>query len=30
MTFPSYWRAMPDRCADRLAMARSVLADAAS
>jgi len=27
MTFPYYWRTMPDRCADRLAMARSVLAD---
>ena len=30
MTFSYYWRAMPDRCADRLAMARSVFADAAS
>ncbi len=28
MTFPYYWRTMPDRCASRLAMARSVLADA--
>lgn len=30
MTFPYYWRTMPGRCADRLAMGRSVLADAAS
>lgn len=30
MTFPYYWRTMPGRCAARLAMARSVLADAAS
>ena len=29
MTFPYYWRTMPDRCASRLAVARSVLADAA-
>lgn len=29
MTFPYYWRTMPERCASRLAMARSVLADAA-
>jgi aminoglycoside phosphotransferase (APT) family kinase protein len=29
-TFPYYWRTMPDRCAGRLAMARSVLIDAAS
>lgn len=29
-TFPYYWRTMPDRCASRLAVARSVLADAAS
>lgn len=28
MTFPYYWRTMPGRCADRLAMARAVLADA--
>jgi aminoglycoside phosphotransferase (APT) family kinase protein len=28
MTFPYYWRTMPARCTDRLAMARSVLADA--
>ena len=28
MTFPYYWRTMPERCAGRLAMARSVLADA--
>lgn len=27
MTFPYYWTTMPARCADRLAMARSVLAD---
>jgi aminoglycoside phosphotransferase (APT) family kinase protein len=30
MTFPYYWRTMPDRCASRLAVARSVLTDAAS
>lgn len=30
MTFPYYWATMPDRCAGRLAMARAVLADAAS
>ncbi|WP_375498635.1 hypothetical protein [uncultured Jatrophihabitans sp.] len=30
MTFPYYWRTMPDRCADRVAVARRVLADAAS
>lgn len=30
MTFPYYWRTMPDRCASRLAIARSVLADAAT
>lgn len=29
MTFPYYWGTMPERCASRLAMARSVLADAA-
>jgi len=28
-TFPYYWRTMPDRCASRLAIVRSVLADAA-
>lgn len=28
MTFPYYWHTMPDRCASRLAMARTVLADA--
>jgi hypothetical protein len=27
MTFPYYWRTMPQRCASRLAMARAVLAD---
>lgn len=27
MTFPYYWRTMPDRCAARLAMLRQVLAD---
>ena len=27
MTFPYYWRTMPERCQSRLAMARSVLAD---
>ena len=30
ITFPYYWSTMPDRCASRLAVARSVLADAAS
>ena len=30
MTFPYYWRTMPDRCASRLAIARSVLTDAAA
>jgi aminoglycoside phosphotransferase (APT) family kinase protein len=30
MTFPYYWSTMPDRCTNRHAMARSVLADAAS
>ena len=29
MTFPYYWDTMPGRCANRLAMVRSVLADAA-
>lgn len=29
-TFPYYWVTMPDRCASRLAIARSVLADATS
>lgn len=29
-TFAYYWSTMPDRCASRLAVARSVLADAAS
>lgn len=29
-TFPYYWSTMPDRCASRLAVARSVLADAAT
>jgi len=29
-TFPYHWSTMPDRCASRLAVARSVLADAAS
>jgi len=28
MTFPYYWRTMPERCAGRLAMARQVLTDA--
>ncbi len=28
MTFPYYWRTMPQRCAARLVMARAVLADA--
>jgi len=27
MTFPYYWNTMPERCADRLAMAHAVLAD---
>lgn len=27
MTFPYYWSSMPERCASRLVMARSVLAD---
>jgi aminoglycoside phosphotransferase (APT) family kinase protein len=30
MTFPYYWSTMPRRCADRLALARAVLADHAS
>jgi aminoglycoside phosphotransferase (APT) family kinase protein len=30
MTFPYYWSTMPDRCANRLAVVRSVLAEAAS
>jgi aminoglycoside phosphotransferase (APT) family kinase protein len=30
MTFPYYWATMPGRCADRLALARAVLADRAS
>ena len=30
MTFPYYWSTMPDRCASRLAVVRSVLADATS
>ncbi len=30
MTFPYYWSTMPERCASRLAIVRSVLADAAS
>jgi aminoglycoside phosphotransferase (APT) family kinase protein len=29
ITFPYYWHTMPTRCADNLALARSVLADAA-
>jgi hypothetical protein len=29
MTFPYYWSTMPARCAQRLAMTRAVLADAA-
>lgn len=29
MTFPYYWQTMPERCASRLAMVRSVLADPA-
>ncbi len=28
-TFPYYWRTMPQRCANRLAMAREAVADAA-
>jgi aminoglycoside phosphotransferase (APT) family kinase protein len=28
MTFPYYWGSMPERCANRLAVARAVLADA--
>ncbi len=28
MTFPYYWHSMPQRCANRLAVARAVLADA--
>ena len=30
MTFPYYWRTMPQRCADRLVMARAALADASA
>jgi aminoglycoside phosphotransferase (APT) family kinase protein len=30
MTFPYYWRTMPARCANRLAVARAVQADAAA
>lgn len=30
MTFPYYWQTMPERCTNRLVMARSVLADASS
>jgi aminoglycoside phosphotransferase (APT) family kinase protein len=30
MTFPYYWATMPDRCTQRLALARAVLADGAS
>jgi aminoglycoside phosphotransferase (APT) family kinase protein len=30
LTFPYYWATMPDRCASRLAMAGSILVDAAS
>lgn len=30
ITFPYYWLTMPERCASRLAVARSVLADAGS
>lgn len=30
MTFPYYWSTMPERCSSRRAMARSVLADAAT
>lgn len=30
MTFPYYWGSMPQRCANRLAVARAVLADAAA
>ena len=29
MTFPYYWDSMPQRCLSRLAIARSVLVDAA-
>ena len=29
-TFPYYWVTMPDRCTSRLAIARSILADATS
>lgn len=28
MTFPYYWQTMPERCANRLAIARQVLMDA--
>lgn len=28
ITFPYYWRSMPERCAGRVAIARSVLEDA--
>jgi aminoglycoside phosphotransferase (APT) family kinase protein len=30
MTFPYYWKSMPDRCANRLTMVRAVLDDARS
>ena len=30
ITFPYYWRTMPERCASRLTLARAVLADAES
>ena len=30
MTFPYYWSTMPSRCAQRLAMSKAVLADAAA
>jgi aminoglycoside phosphotransferase (APT) family kinase protein len=30
MTFPYYWTSMPARCADRLSLARAVLADRAA
>jgi len=30
MTFPYYWRTMPERCRARLAMARAVLDDCAA
>jgi len=30
MTFPYYWRTMPERCANRLAMVEGVLRDAAA